>query len=72
MEPLTEESPGYYVRGGQVHGRWLVYGANVDVETGQEIERRPGSTATTSEAASGSTGPSAEGQRLRAPAQHAG
>ena len=38
MEPLTEESPGYYVRGGQVHGRWLVYGANVDVETGQEIE----------------------------------
>ena len=26
MKPLTEESPGYYVRGGQVHGRWLVYG----------------------------------------------
>jgi dipeptidyl aminopeptidase/acylaminoacyl peptidase len=38
MEPLTEESPGYYVRGGQVHGRWLVYGANLDVETGEEIE----------------------------------
>src|SRR3712207_8525168 len=28
MEPLTEASPNYYVRGGQVHrdGRWLVYG----------------------------------------------
>jgi dipeptidyl aminopeptidase/acylaminoacyl peptidase len=38
MEPLTEESPDYFVRGGQVHGRWLVYGANVDVETGEEIE----------------------------------
>jgi dipeptidyl aminopeptidase/acylaminoacyl peptidase len=38
MEPLTEQSPGYYVWGGQMHGRWLVYGANVDVETGEEIE----------------------------------
>jgi dipeptidyl aminopeptidase/acylaminoacyl peptidase len=38
MEPLTEKSPGYYVRGGQMLGRWLVYGANVDVETGEEIE----------------------------------
>ncbi|HET7480172.1 MAG TPA: alpha/beta fold hydrolase [Rubrobacteraceae bacterium] len=40
MEPLTEESPGYYVRGGQTHpnGRWLIYGANFDVETGKEIE----------------------------------
>ena len=40
MEPLTEESPNYYVRGGQVHpnGRWLVYGANFDAEAGKEIE----------------------------------
>jgi dipeptidyl aminopeptidase/acylaminoacyl peptidase len=40
MEPLTEESPNYYVRGGQVHpnGRWLVYGANFDAEAGEEIE----------------------------------
>src|SRR5215207_4497911 len=40
MEPLIEDSPNYYVRGGQVHrdGRWLVYGANFDVETGREIE----------------------------------
>ena len=40
MEPLIEESPNYYVRGGQVHrdGRWLVYGANLDAESGEEIE----------------------------------
>ena len=38
LEPLTEASPNYYVRGGQVQGRWLVYGANLDAESGQEIE----------------------------------
>jgi dipeptidyl aminopeptidase/acylaminoacyl peptidase len=40
MEPLIEESPNYYVRGGQVHkdGRWLVYGANLDADSGEEIE----------------------------------
>ena len=40
MEPLTEASPNYYVRGGQVHkdGRWLVYGANLDAASGEEIE----------------------------------
>ncbi len=40
IEPLTGESPNYYVRGGQLHpnGRWLVYGANLDPESGQEIE----------------------------------
>ena len=40
MQPLTEGSPNYYVRGGQVHpnGRWLFYGANLDIETGEEIE----------------------------------
>ncbi len=40
MEPLTGASPNYYVRGGQVHrdGRWLIYGANLDAESGEEIE----------------------------------
>jgi dipeptidyl aminopeptidase/acylaminoacyl peptidase len=40
MHPLTEPSPNYFLRGGQLHrnGRWLVYAANLDVATGQEIE----------------------------------
>ncbi len=40
MLPLTEPNPNYYIRGGSLHpnGRWLVYGANFDVATGQEIE----------------------------------
>ena len=40
VEPLTKPSPNYYIRGGQVHkdGRWLVYGANFDAGTGEEIE----------------------------------
>jgi len=40
MVPLTEPEPKYFIRGGNLHpnGRWLVYGANFDVETGQEIE----------------------------------
>ncbi|HEY0602024.1 MAG TPA: prolyl oligopeptidase family serine peptidase [Herpetosiphonaceae bacterium] len=40
MQPLTEADPGYYIRGGELHpnGRWLVYAANVDDATGQEIE----------------------------------
>lgn len=40
MQPLTEESPQYFLRGGQVHpnGRWLVYAANYDAVTQQEIE----------------------------------
>jgi dipeptidyl aminopeptidase/acylaminoacyl peptidase len=40
MEPLTEEAPNYYVRGGQLHpnGRWLIYGANLDAGSGREIE----------------------------------
>ncbi len=40
MTPLTEPDPNYYIRGAQMHpnGRWLVYGANVDVETEKEIE----------------------------------
>ena len=40
LQPLTEESPNYFLRGGELHpnGRWLVYGANVD-EAGVEIEQ---------------------------------
>ncbi|CAN5242492.1 S9 family peptidase [soil metagenome] len=40
MEPLTRESPNHYIRGGRLHpnGRWLVYGANLDPESGREIE----------------------------------
>jgi dipeptidyl aminopeptidase/acylaminoacyl peptidase len=40
MEPLTEAPPNYYVRGGQVHrdGRWLIYGANLDAGSGEDIE----------------------------------
>jgi dipeptidyl aminopeptidase/acylaminoacyl peptidase len=41
MEPLTAAKPNYYLRGGQLHpnGRWLVYAANFDPETGEEIEQ---------------------------------
>jgi dipeptidyl aminopeptidase/acylaminoacyl peptidase len=40
MTPLTEAHPSYFLRGGNLHpnGRWLVYGANVDLDTGEEIE----------------------------------
>ena len=40
MIPLTEAAPEYYIQGGQLHpnGTWLVYAANFDVVTGQEIE----------------------------------
>lgn len=40
MEPLTGAAPNYYLGGGQLHpdGRWLVYAANFDPETGEEIE----------------------------------
>ena len=40
MQPLTAADPNYFLRGGQLHpnGRWLVYGANFDVATGEEIE----------------------------------
>ncbi|GEM_PF-206541 len=40
MMPLTEPDPHYFLRGGQLHpnGRWLVYGANLDVTGGRQIE----------------------------------
>ncbi len=40
MEPLTSARPNYYLRGGQLHkdGRWLIYAANLDADSGEEIE----------------------------------
>ncbi len=40
FEPLTEPNPNYYIRGGQLHpnDKWLIYAANTNVETGEEIE----------------------------------
>src|SRR5207248_8422135 len=40
MTPLTEQHPNYFLRGGQLHsnGRWLVYAANTDAATGEELE----------------------------------
>jgi dipeptidyl aminopeptidase/acylaminoacyl peptidase len=40
LQPLTEASPSFFLRGGQVHpnGRWLIYAANFDFESDQEIE----------------------------------
>ena len=40
MTLLTDDLPNYFLRGGQLHpnGRWLMYGANFDIATGQEIE----------------------------------
>jgi dipeptidyl aminopeptidase/acylaminoacyl peptidase len=40
LHPLTEPTPNYYIRGGQIHsnGRWLIYAANFDSETRKEIE----------------------------------
>jgi dipeptidyl aminopeptidase/acylaminoacyl peptidase len=37
---VSPEDPNFYIRGGEIHpsGRWLVYGANVDPSTGEEIE----------------------------------
>jgi dipeptidyl aminopeptidase/acylaminoacyl peptidase len=40
MQPLTEDRPPYFIRGGMLHpnGRYLFYGANYDFETRQVIE----------------------------------
>jgi dipeptidyl aminopeptidase/acylaminoacyl peptidase len=40
MEPLTAADPNHYLRGGQLQkdGRWLIYAANLDAESGEEIE----------------------------------
>ena len=40
MEPLTGPEPNYYLGGGWLHpnGRWLVYSANLDAESGEETE----------------------------------
>jgi dipeptidyl aminopeptidase/acylaminoacyl peptidase len=41
MIPLTEENPPFFLRGGALHpnGKWLVYGANYDLEKKEEIEQ---------------------------------
>lgn len=43
MRALTELSPSYFIRGGELHpnGRWLIYAANCDVATGAVIEPSP-------------------------------
>jgi dipeptidyl aminopeptidase/acylaminoacyl peptidase len=40
LNPLTEPEPNYYIRGGTLHPSetWLVYGANVHPESGDETE----------------------------------
>lgn len=40
MQPLTEAAPNFFLRGGQLHpnGHWLVYAANFDGVSGEEIE----------------------------------
>jgi len=40
MIPLTEPSPPYFIRGGQLYpdGKHLIYAANYDFEKGEEIE----------------------------------
>jgi dipeptidyl aminopeptidase/acylaminoacyl peptidase len=40
MDPLTEDRPPYFLRGGELHpdGHTLFYGANFDFDTGQKIE----------------------------------
>jgi dipeptidyl aminopeptidase/acylaminoacyl peptidase len=40
MTPLTEEDPPFFLRGGALHPnrKWLVYGANYDLEREKEIE----------------------------------
>ena len=40
MDPLTGPDPNYYLKGGQLHpdGRSLIYAANLDAESGEEIE----------------------------------
>jgi dipeptidyl aminopeptidase/acylaminoacyl peptidase len=40
MQPLTEDRPPYFIRGGNLHpdGKTLFYGANYDFEAGEVIE----------------------------------
>jgi dienelactone hydrolase len=40
MQPLIEENPNYFIRGGELSkdGKVLIYAANIDLATGQEIE----------------------------------
>ena len=40
LQPLTEPSPAYFLRGGELHsnGRWLLYGANYDFAHAMPLE----------------------------------
>ncbi len=40
MQPLTEDRPPYFIRGGDLHpgGEWLFYGANYDFDRQERIE----------------------------------
>jgi dipeptidyl aminopeptidase/acylaminoacyl peptidase len=40
MQPLTDDRPAYFIRGGMLHpdGRYLFYSANYDFESGKVIE----------------------------------
>ena len=40
MQPLTEADPNFFIRGGELHPnkQFLIYGANYDFETKEEIE----------------------------------
>ena len=40
LEPLTERSPNCFIYGGQLDpsGRWLIYSANLDADSGEEIQ----------------------------------
>jgi dipeptidyl aminopeptidase/acylaminoacyl peptidase len=40
LEPLTEKSPNCFIYGGQLDpsGRWLIYSANLDADSGEEIQ----------------------------------
>lgn len=62
LEPLTEPSPNYFIYGGQLDrsNRFLVYSANFDVETGEEI---PGSWIYRHDLASGERMPLLKRQR---------
>lgn len=41
MFPLTPAEPNYFIHGGQLHSEkpWLIYAANLDIETEEEIEQ---------------------------------
>ena len=68
-----QHHPNHYVRGGQLHeGRWLVYAANLDAESGEEIEADRLYRHDLRNGERRSTGPSREGQHSTARAEPPG